>query len=153
MLRSNLLGVDFLGQVLSGGDWRAQNFDDEDLGDLAISGWDADPDNDGRNNLMEYFAGSLPSAADRGAFACPVVVETERGEIFHGMQFDYDPRAIDVSATLQLSADMRSWQENTMPAREVRLEPAGTDLRGGLRRRVLISDSPAAGTGPMASCA
>jgi len=145
VLRSNVLGVDFLGQVLGGADWRSQNFDDEELGDLAISGWDADPDNDGRNNLIEYFAGSLPKTVDSGAFACPVLVETQRGEIFHGLQFDYDPRAIDVSATLELSADLRSWQENAAPARELRLEPAEADLRGGLRRRVLISDSPATG--------
>lgn len=43
--------------------WRAQNFTADELANPAISGPDADPDRDGRSNLLEYALGSSPKLA------------------------------------------------------------------------------------------
>lgn len=43
--------------------WRAEHFTSE-LADPGISGWTADPDNDGWDNLFEFFSGSDPRQSD-----------------------------------------------------------------------------------------
>ncbi len=45
--------------------WRAERFTLIELADPAISGWTADPDEDGWENLFEFFSGSNPRQADK----------------------------------------------------------------------------------------
>ncbi len=44
--------------------WRAQHFTAEQLANLGVSGPNADPDQDGRSNLLEYALGTDPWVAD-----------------------------------------------------------------------------------------
>lgn len=45
--------------------WQSGKFTPAQLDDPAISGWDTDPDGDGRGNLAEYTAGTEPLTADQ----------------------------------------------------------------------------------------
>ncbi len=47
--------------------WRTQHFTFEQLADPTLSGPDADPDQDGRSNLLEYALGTDPWVADMPA--------------------------------------------------------------------------------------
>lgn len=46
-------------------DWRSLRFSASDLLNASISGWNADPDNDGMPNLLEYATGCNPKSATR----------------------------------------------------------------------------------------
>ena len=51
--------------TISPTEWKSLRFSAVDLLDPVISGWNADPDNDGMNNLIEYALGRDPQAATR----------------------------------------------------------------------------------------
>ena len=84
--------------------WRAASFDPAMLNDPAISGAEADPDGDGRKNLVEYACGSLPAAADA---APPVLVSASMSGAV--LQFHRVAGRTDAALTLQQSVDARVW--------------------------------------------
>lgn len=45
---------------LAPGTWRTAHFNFDELADASVSAWEADPDGDGRPNLLEYAFGSNP---------------------------------------------------------------------------------------------
>ncbi len=54
----------FSASAITFDEWRATKFDGTQLSDPAISGADADPDGDGRRNLLEYALGKEPLTPD-----------------------------------------------------------------------------------------
>jgi hypothetical protein len=56
--------------------WRMEKFDAAELADTAVSGFHADPDGDGRENLLEYALGFEPKIAE-SAFSPVLAVDGE----------------------------------------------------------------------------
>ncbi len=86
------------------GAWLATYFDAAALADPAISGHAADPDGDGKSNLVEYACGFVPNAPE--AASALEITPSGNGVLlrFHR----HDGRA-DVILTLQESADGQAW--------------------------------------------
>jgi len=97
------------------GGWRSQNFSTAELGDPAaeagIWGSDADPDGDGRCNLLEYASGTDPRAHDSQPQAFTVET-TGDGEV---LTFTYRKNlaASDVRMQVECTEDLAWWQDVT----------------------------------------
>jgi hypothetical protein len=126
-------------------DWRFQHFSPSQRANEAISGNAADPDGDGRKNLLEYALHTLPLQADE----CPLVVEVANGHL----TMDY-PRRLDgegVIYTPEVSSDLVNWASGTVNVddvfvrdlgegfnlmRAVDITPLAAELRRFMRLRV-----------------
>jgi lysophospholipase L1-like esterase len=126
-------------------DWRFQHFSPSQRANEAISGNAADPDGDGRKNLLEYALHTLPLQADE----CPLVVEVANGHL----TMDY-PRRLDgegVTYTPEVSSDLVNWASGTVNVddvfvrdlgegfnlmRAVDITPLAAELRRFMRLRV-----------------
>ena len=96
-------------------DWRSGNFTAEELGNAELEatlwGSDADPDGDGRVNLLEYAAGTDPreTEADTTSFAIETVDEDE----FVTLTYRKNLAATDLDFQVQKGADLSVWDEVT----------------------------------------
>jgi kexin len=88
--------------------WLAAAFPAAVLGNAEITGPNADPDGDLRDNLMEYAFGGSPAAPDQTA---PITIQPTAGETI----FSYvtDSAKADLLITPELSADLLTWQTAT----------------------------------------
>lgn len=86
--------------------WQQENFSEVQLGDLAISGENADPDQDGIVNLMEYFAGYEPLEAD-SSFVSSGTVEIE-GVDYLSITYPKAP-GTGLAGVPELSTDLQVW--------------------------------------------
>jgi hypothetical protein len=84
--------------------WIAASFEPAQQGDPAITGPDADPDGDGKSNLVEYACGLLPNIAESESV---LAISGANGKIV--LQFHRDTRRADVTFTLQESPDGLTW--------------------------------------------
>ena len=91
-------------------DWLAEVFDAEQLADPNVSGLDADPDGDGRNNLMEYYFLTYPTAADLVS-GLPKVSLDQDG--FAELRL-IRRREAEVAATVEASSDLQTWTVETV---------------------------------------
>lgn len=95
-------------------DWQRARFSLEQRKNPAVSGTQADPDGDGRGNLMEYLSGSDPLAADP-----PLVPEISipsgppAGEIL-AISFSAPPSA-RAHWEFQISSDLAHWAAAASP--------------------------------------
>jgi hypothetical protein len=91
--------------------WRSENFTAEELGDgeleATVWGDDADPDGDGRGNLLEYAAGTDPreNDADTTSFA----IETVEEEEFVTLTYRKNLAATDLDLQVQKGDDLSEW--------------------------------------------
>jgi hypothetical protein len=91
--------------------WRLTYFTTEELSNLAISAFDADPDRDSFSNAAEYAFGSNPRDADskHKIKAKTVVVDGERE---HHITYIRPRNALDVEYRVLLSKDLVTWNFN-----------------------------------------
>jgi hypothetical protein len=94
--------------------WRNQRFTAGELGDPAISGLTADPDQDGLSNLEEFFHGLEPKVIDGGAVGIlPELAIQEGNPRYVTLTFRRSGAAILTAARLEASPSLlpNSWQE------------------------------------------
>ncbi|HEX2750476.1 MAG TPA: hypothetical protein VHM91_20895 [Verrucomicrobiales bacterium] len=85
-------------------DWIAASFDSTTQNDPAITGPDADPDGDGKTNLVEYATGFPPANPD----TVPALAVSSEGANVT-LRFFRDTGRADCSLTLQESPDGQTW--------------------------------------------
>ena len=83
----------------------------EELGDLDISAFDADPDKDFLTNAAEYAFGSDPRMAD-GKRKLRVTKEKIDGEFHQFVEYYRPKNALDVAYRVLLSNDTLTWNFN-----------------------------------------
>jgi lysophospholipase L1-like esterase len=99
--------------------WRFGYFSSAQRTNEAISGDAADPDGDGRKNLLEYALGTAPLQADEP----PLVVEMTDGHL----TMDY-PRRLDAQGvvyTPEVSSDLVNWMSGTVNVDDVFVSDLG----------------------------
>jgi hypothetical protein len=93
--------------------WRSAHFTQAELGNPALEasiwGDDADPDTDGRSNLMEYANGSDPRAQDSGAQDFTLET-TGEGDVL-SLIYKKNLAATDVDFEVQSTNDLDDWNE------------------------------------------
>lgn len=89
--------------------WLVGHFSAAELADPALEavlwGEEADPDRDGRANLVEYFAGSQPREPDTTPFLT-AAIESGRFAVY----FRRSKEAVELKPVLEVSGDLRTWQ-------------------------------------------
>ncbi|MDG1975287.1 MAG: hypothetical protein P8I39_02025, partial [Akkermansiaceae bacterium] len=89
-------------------DWKIAN-------GLPIPETDADPDRDGRDNLLEYFEGTNPNSSDLASGTIALESLTLEGVTKHYIVFRFrrNLTADDVSLAPQISVDLNNWIEGS----------------------------------------
>ena len=129
-----LLGLSFWTTILFAGPydvWKAANFTAAELLDPNISGDDADPDGDGRSNILEYALGSNPRVFD-----APTTNEPQFSMVDGKVAITYarNIAAADLIYRVEVSTDMVTWSYGAAVVGFIE-EGAGETFRG-----VTISD-------------
>lgn len=114
--------------------WRDLRFNVLQRLDPLISGPEADPDGDGRANLVEYFANSQPLIADREP-AFQFAAEFLEGSLHPVITFRRNSAATDILVDLQDSPDAINWSSigseasrfGEMPTEEIQPLDAETE--------------------------
>jgi endonuclease I len=92
---------------LAPGTWRTKHFGFDELGDASLTGWDADPDGDGKSNLLEYAFGSNPREASR---APPVQIHfQENGPTTVEFRKVREAHLWGLNYQLEQSTDLITW--------------------------------------------
>lgn len=107
-------------------EWKSSRFSAPALADPAQSGDAADPDGDGRQNLLEYAFGSEPLVPD------PAAIEAVAGPEGLALQYPERIAASDVLYHLNESPDLRHWLTPNSTARET-LSENGTIRMASVR--------------------
>jgi acyl-CoA thioesterase-1 len=120
-------------------DWQRDQFSEVQLADPAVSGEDGDPDRDGIVNLIEYFAGYQPLAAE-SSFMSLGTVEVEGVDYF---SITY-PRApgTGLAGIPELSTDLQVWQSGN-----AWLE-SSADAEADVQQQVTVRSRAAMGSMP-----
>jgi len=98
----------------SPGDTGSSNYNDWKIANgLPIPETDADPDRDGRDNLLEYFEGTNPNSSDLASGTIALESLTLEGIANHYIVFRFrrNLSADDVSLAPQISVDLNNWLE------------------------------------------
>jgi len=98
----------------SPGDTGSSNYNDWKIANgLPIPETDADPDRDGRDNLLEYFEGTNPNLSDLASGTIALESLTLEGIANHYIVFRFrrNLTADDVSLAPQISVDLNNWLE------------------------------------------
>ena len=91
--------------------WRLEHFTVEELADLTISAFDADPDKDSLTNAAEYALGSDPRTAD-GKRSLSIKALIIDGELRQFVEYYRPKNALDVTYQILLSTDTLTWNSN-----------------------------------------
>ena len=104
--------------------WRETHFDATERSDSAVSGDAADPDGDGRANLLEYALGTLPRDAGDGVANSPALsLSSDELALAYVRPADRD----DLVYTVEWSSDLATWHADA-----AHLDPAvETPTTGG----------------------
>jgi hypothetical protein len=81
-----------------------------------ITGWTADPDLDGINNLLEYFHGSDPSSAMQSTHGLKIDRDTTDGDAKWKITFSKVAELPGIEWSIEHSTDLQSWATITAPA-------------------------------------
>ncbi len=131
------------GVALTFEDWKSGTFDPDDLGNEAIVGTLADPDQDGIPNLLEFARSLDPLSPDISMGTVPEV--TTEGD-FLTITFSRVSNLTDVRYALEVSDDLVNWEivdlvgrilvvDNSVQTVEVRL-PTESATRKFIRLKV-----------------
>lgn len=85
--------------------WASTKFSSGEIGDIGISGSDADPDGDGLSNLLESAFGGNPNASDSAAISPLLDIVGDKIQI----TFICDSNRQDFTYTVEASNDLTSW--------------------------------------------
>ncbi len=126
--------------------WLEEFFTPEEIADPAVGGPNADPDDDGIPNLLEYALGGDPTVPGRAVLPVEgrAVVD---GEEYLTLTVTRPEGIDDVVYTVEVSVDLVTWTENAEPVESVTqegeiretfraAEPLGHQPRQFLRLRV-----------------
>ena len=115
----------FIGAPETFASWAALHFDAAELSDPSVSGWGADPDQDGVDNGAEYFFGTDPRSALSASTMS--VDEISNGDGSHCLQirFQRSATAIGAAAVLETSTDLSQWAAVLDPDAEAALDRTG----------------------------
>lgn len=113
-------------------DWRTTHFTAEELGDLSISGFDADPDKDQLSNAAEYAFGRNPRNDDTKDML-GLYSENDGGDLRYFAYFLRPETAADTDYSIQISSDLLTWQHNDdgsgkAISRELSVDPVGNGI-------------------------
>jgi len=129
--------------------WRPRHFSAEELGDLEVSGADADPDGDGYTNAAEYIFGSNPRVSEDARRTHTYAGRLgDEAQIF--LRYVRPVTAADVLYRVEVSQNLVVWNHNengteTLYSREIAREA----IAGGLER-VTVQLYPEGPLPPMA---
>lgn len=119
--------------------WRATHFSVSELEDAATSGDGADPDGDGRANLLEYALGTLPRDASDGAVNTPTL-GIAAGKLALG--YTRPAARDDLVYTVEWSSDLATWSSASAHLDA----PVETSTGGGtlvsVAARLALSEQP-----------
>ncbi|MBT6238996.1 MAG: lamin tail domain-containing protein, partial [Verrucomicrobia bacterium] len=96
--------------------WLENYFTADALDRPLITGWTADPDLDGMNNLLEYFHGSDPSSAIQSPHGLKIARDTAEGEAKWQITFSKVAELPGIEWSVEHSTDLQSWVTITAPA-------------------------------------
>ncbi len=92
--------------------WRQLHFGD--WRETGTSANDADPDNDGLNNLMEYALGCSPTVPTGGSRPKSSITTIDGSNYVYIQYTRPDPAPADVVYDVQSSADLQTWASNSV---------------------------------------
>ncbi|MGJ8698034.1 MAG: lamin tail domain-containing protein [Verrucomicrobiaceae bacterium] len=96
---------------LSYSDWLADNFTPGELGNPAISGENADPDNDGISNLLEYALFSDPQSTDPLESLITSSFVEDGGQTYFTFTYRQRTPAPELTYIPQISTGLQTWRE------------------------------------------
>jgi hypothetical protein len=121
------VGAGPVGQTLAA--WKSRVFTAAQLNDPAISGNNADPDNDGVINALEYAFNLNPLVSDRngeGGIPKPSRVRIDNQEYLR-VTFVRRAAPVDVRYTAQISEDLSAWTNIDASIAETTVSPGTID--------------------------
>lgn len=89
--------------------WRLEHFTTEELQDINVSAFDADPDRDGLSNAAEYAFGTDPRTRNEKRRNVKVKVKREDGELRHYASYMRPKTALDINYITLISSDLLTW--------------------------------------------
>ena len=94
--------------------WKQTRFTSAELAAPAISGDDADPDSDGRVNLLEYAFATDPRLADLAPDAPRAVIATDApgGPAYLELHYTRPAGREDLACTVEWSDDLANWSDD-----------------------------------------
>jgi hypothetical protein len=90
-------------------DWKPLVFTASQANNIAISGPDADPDADGRPNILEYMASTRPTIKSPRVGLDSAETWVSGGQNFLAIRLKFDPRAC-FTVTGQKSSNLATWE-------------------------------------------
>ena len=90
--------------------WEKGHFNPGEISDPQISGPSADPDHDGRCNMIEYAQGTDPRAANLAENLVAKVFEDATGR-YLGLDYSRNANAFDLRQKLEASGNLETWQD------------------------------------------
>lgn len=116
--------------------WRTTFFTAGELQNPSMSGDTADPDQDGRSNLMEYALCSDPTVPDVALAPVDGGFAASGNERFLSLAYTRRKNASDLAVGVKVGIDLRAWS----------LPGATTILDNGFTESLVVRDSAPAGT-------
>jgi len=92
--------------------WREQNFTTTQLSDWSVSGDNGNPSGDGITNLVKYALGLTPGKPATSGMPSIGAV-TIGGKSYSTLTFTDQPALTDITYTVQVSTDLRTWQSGS----------------------------------------
>jgi hypothetical protein len=106
--------------------WKLAKFSQSDLSDPAISGNDADPENDGFTNLMEYALGTEPKQHANPAELPGVIMESVNGATHLALRYRRPLNGRPgLTYNVQVSGDLSNWTSGPTATTTVSTTPNG----------------------------
>jgi len=118
--------------------WVQARFTELQQADLNVSGVDADPDEDGRPNGVEYFSNTPPLVEDLGQPFTPMVISV-LGDDYPGIEIRRRTGLSDATIALRRSLDLLGW--TTLSGGEI-IEVSVTPLDAETESVILRTSSP-----------
>lgn len=92
-------------------EWRCLKFTAAEIGDVNVSGPNANPDGDPYANFLEYAFGLDPKKADNGSAMPRAKIVASQGSNYAALEYRQAALPTDLAVTVQQSTDLRGWAE------------------------------------------